>query len=42
MPPPPPPIVTTSRHTCEARKDVHEWDNQVNEADFDLYWNEYE
>ena len=30
------------RHTCEARKDTHEWDNQVNEADFDLYWNEYE
>ena len=29
------------RHTCEARKNTHEWDNQVNEADFDLYWNEY-
>ena len=29
------------KHTCEARKDTHKWDNQVNEADFDLYWNEY-
>ena len=30
------------RHTCEPKKDTHEWDNQVNEPDFDLYWNEYE
>ena len=30
------------RHTCEPRKDIHEWDTQVNKADFDLYWNEYE
>ena len=29
------------RHTCYAKKDTHEWDDQVNEADFDLYWNEY-
>ena len=29
------------RHTCKARKDTHEWDNQYNEAEFDLYWNEY-
>ena len=29
------------RHTCYTKKDTHEWDNQYNEVDFDLYWNEY-
>ena len=29
-------------HTCYVKKNTHEWDNQYNEVDFDLYWNEYD